>query len=281
MKLIDMIHRPEIPQPWTEGEKIPWNDADFSARMLIEHLSQSHDAASRRFEIIDQHVAWIHQQVLKEKPTRILDLGCGPGLYTQRLAQLGHTCVGIDFSPASITYAKEQAQTNGLDCTYQHCDIRSAEYGGGFGLVMLIYVELNVFHPDDVKTILRKAHAALEPQGQLVLEPHTYDAIVSIGKGPVVWDSSMGGLFSEEPHLYLKENFWDEENKTAIQRYFVIDANTAEVTFHSSTMQAYTDDQYRSLLSECGFGKVEIFPSLGNISGGAGNWLLGIQAEAV
>jgi predicted TPR repeat methyltransferase len=44
--------------------------------------------------------------VLQSEPQRILDLGCGPGLYTQRLASLGHTCVGIDISPASIAYAR-------------------------------------------------------------------------------------------------------------------------------------------------------------------------------
>lgn len=56
MKLIDIIHRQPNPQPWSEGEKIPWNDPAFSKRMLKEHLSQAHDAASRRSETIDAQV---------------------------------------------------------------------------------------------------------------------------------------------------------------------------------------------------------------------------------
>ena len=48
-----------------------------------------------------------------ERGARVLDLGCGPGLYTTRLAKLGHTCVGIDFSPASIAYAKAEAEHYG------------------------------------------------------------------------------------------------------------------------------------------------------------------------
>ena len=67
MKLMDIIHRQRVPKPWAEGEKIPWNDPDFSKRMLNEHLSQAHDAASRRFEIIEKHVSWIHHQVLQGK----------------------------------------------------------------------------------------------------------------------------------------------------------------------------------------------------------------------
>lgn len=114
--------------------------------MLSEHMSQEHDAASRRFEIIDSSpVRWIHDQVLKRKPTRILDLGCGPGLYTHRLASLGHQCVGIDFSPASITYARKQADEAGFDCEYIYQDIRMADYGDEYGLVMSIFGEFNVF----------------------------------------------------------------------------------------------------------------------------------------
>ena len=276
MKLIEMIQRPAVPAPWTEGEKIPWNDPDFSARMLKEHLSQEHDAASRRFSVIDQQVAWLHNTVLEGKSTKILDLGCGPGFYARRLAQLGHTCVGIDFSPASIAYAQEQDA--GISCTYTCQDIRKAEYDSGFGLAMLIYGELNVFHPEDVKAILRKAHAALLPGGTLVLEPHTFDAIKAIGREAPVWSSSQSGLFSPQPHLYLQENFWDEDSRTAMQRYFIIDAATSEVTFHSSTMQAYTNQEYIALLEGCGFTDVEIQPALGNVQYGPENWLLGISA---
>jgi hypothetical protein len=57
MNLIDIVNRIPIPEPWVEGEKIPWNEPAFSARMLQEHLSQEHDAASRRFATIDAHVA--------------------------------------------------------------------------------------------------------------------------------------------------------------------------------------------------------------------------------
>ena len=69
---------------WCRPYKIPWDDPDFSRRMLAEHLSQDHDLASRRTEWIDRQVAWIHQDLLKGRPVRILDLGCGPGFYSHR-----------------------------------------------------------------------------------------------------------------------------------------------------------------------------------------------------
>ncbi len=278
-KLLDIVHRQGDPKPWAEGEKIPWNDPDFGRRMLNEHLSQEHDAASRRFEIIDTHVRWIHERVLKRNPTRILDLGCGPGLYTSRLAKLGHRCVGIDFSPTSIAYARKQAEEAGLECTYIQQDIRTANYGDRYGLVMSIYGEFNVFRPVEARGILERAYRALAPGGFLLLEPHTFEAVVEIGKQPSSWYSAEKGLFSDEPHLYLQENRWDTENNVTIQRYYIIDAATGAVTRHSSSTQAYTNEEYRSLLVECGFGNVTFYSALDGSVDSPEGYLLGILSQ--
>ena len=262
MNLLDLINRTPIPEPWAEGGKIPWDDPAFSERMLREHLTQEHDAASRRFVNIDAHVAWIHRELLEGRPTRILDLGCGPGLYASRLARLGHTCVGIDFSPASIAYARHSAAKDGLRCTYLHQDMRSAEYGTGFGLLMLIYGEFNAFRPTDAEHILRKAFHALAEGGLLLLEVSTFASLEVEGKRGSPWSSSPGGLFSDRPHLCLTENFWDEERHVVTTRFFVVDAETGQVTPHAMSTQAYTDEQYRALLARCGFSRTEFHPSL-------------------
>lgn len=265
MNLTDIVNRTAAPEPWGEGEKIPWNDPEFSARMLQEHLSQEHDAASRRFEKIDRHVAWIHTYVLGEKPSTLLDLGCGPGLYTSRLARLGHTCVGIDFGPASIAYARAQAEREGLACTYFQEDLRAADFGAGhtdYDLTMFIFGEFNVFKPEDIRHILRKAHAVLRPGGMLLLEPHTFAAVEKEGRTPPSWWATPHGLFSAQPHLGLTENFWDAERAVATTRHYIVDAATGAVTRHAASMQAYTDAQYRDLLTECGFKDVTFYPSL-------------------
>ena len=177
MELSDLLDRSYPPEPWQDGDNIPWHEPAFSRRMLAEHLSQAHDAASRRLATIDRQVGWLHRNVLDERPTAILDLGCGPGLYTSRLARLGHRCVGIDFSPAAIAHATAQAADEGLACRYERADLRAADFGTGFGLAMLIFGELNVFPRAAAHQILAKAHAALDEGGILVLEPHTFAAV--------------------------------------------------------------------------------------------------------
>jgi SAM-dependent methyltransferase len=258
--LNDLLSRSSRPEPWVEGDNIPWCDAGFSERMLREHLSQDHDLASRRSARIEEHVVWIHERLLGGKPARVLDLCCGPGLYTTRLARLGHECFGIDFGPASIAHAEESAQ--GLPCSHRCEDIRIADYGPAYDLVMLIFGEFNVFRPTDARSILRACRNALRPDGLLLLEAHTFEAVRRLAEPPVSWRTSERGVFSDRPYLCLEERFWDEACRAATVRYFIVDAMTAGVSRHACSYQAYTEADYRVLLAECGFGEVDFQPSL-------------------
>ena len=241
--------------------------------------------ASRRFEKVDAHVNWIHHELLSGNPTRILDLGCGPGLYSNRLTRLGHECVGIDFSPASIAYAIETAKKDNLAYTFRHEDVRVAEYGvpsewpiqkagvpsewpiqrnngTEFGLAMFIYGELNTFQPSDVTKILGKMFDALPDGGLLLLEVSTFESLEQMGQHGTRWYSEHSGLFSDQPHLCLTEDFWDADSNVVTTRFFVVDAASGDVTQHGISTKAYTDAQYRDLLAECGFTGIEFLPSL-------------------
>jgi SAM-dependent methyltransferase len=252
MNIMQLIKRIETPEPWSEGEKIPWNDSGFSERMLKHHLTQDHDLASRRFEIIDRHIDWIHNR-LGGKPSKILDLACGPGLYSNRLTKLGHSCRGIDFSPASIKYAREQAIKEEVEIDYVLEDIRTADYGDNIDLALFIYGEFNVFKPVDIKHVLQKAYDSLKEGGLFIAEPNRYETVKQVGTSPASWYSSQEGLFSPKPHLCLMENFWDQE---------IIDAETNNVTLHASSMVAYTRENLEQIIREVGFKDIVFHESL-------------------
>ena len=264
LNLLDIVRRSLPARPWVEGENIPWDEPGFSERMLREHLSQEHGLASRRLAVIDRQVAWIHDQILDRQPTRVLELACGPGLYTSRLAKLGHECVGIDYAPAAIRHAQETATAEGLACTYRLGDVRSTPYGNGFGLVMMIYGQFNVFRREEATAILGKARAALSPGGVLLLEPQRFATVEKTGRSGTSWYScgDGGGLFSDTPHLCLQECFWDADARAATQRFFIVDCATGEVTRHALTTEAYSEEELREGLSAAGFVDVRVFPSL-------------------
>lgn len=252
MKLIDVISRKPSASPWESGGKIPWNDPAFSARMLRNHLSQEHDWASRRLDIIERHVSCI-DRLLSGRKSRILDFGCGPGLYTHRLARLGHECTGVDFSPASIDYAKESAAEESLQISYELRDLREFVPAGRFDLVTMLFGEFNVFEPNAALNLLKAAFASLKDDGRLLIEVSSFDSILADGKLPATWEPLSSGLFSDNPHLYLQEHFWDEVETSATARYTIIDAQTGSVAEYGSTTKAYHEHQYLAAFEEAGF----------------------------
>ena len=252
-----------MPEPWSEGDNIPWNDPDFSHRMLKWHLAQDTDAASRRGRKIDQQVDWIHRDLLAGEASKVLDLGCGPGFYANRMARLGHEAAGIDFSPASIAYAKETAESEKLTTEFIEGDIRNVDYGSCFNLAMLIFGEFNVFRPADADAILDAMLDALKPGGLVLLEPSRYEFLERWGQSERTWNSSeTGGLWRDGAHISFEESIWDPDNQVVTRRYYVMTPGEPEISAHAQSMQAYTDEEYVAVLERHGFTHVQKFPSL-------------------
>ena len=261
--ILDIVERTPDPAPWSEGDNIPWDDPGFSERMLVEHLSQEHDLASRKSQTIDQHVEWIFSRVLGSRPARVLDLACGPGFYTIRLARMGCECVGIDFSPASIPHAREIAAAEAhLSCTYHQADVRNRSFGQGFDLVMMVYGQFNVFPRNRGLAILKEAQGALKPGGSLLLEVQSLEQIRRSGEKAPSWYSAQSGLFSKTPHLVLQENFWHADARASTTRFLIIDGQTGEVCSYALSNEAYTDHELTDVLLSAGFTDVERVPSL-------------------
>ncbi len=243
---------------WDGEYKIPWDNPDFSRRMLAEHLSQEHDLASRKQVMICEQVQWIHEHICDNTPAKLLDIGCGPGLYIEQFAALNYDCCGIDFSPASIEYAKSQL---GDKAKLINGDIRSVEFGGGYDLAIMLFGEINVFSPDECRRILKKTFEAISPGGKLLLEVHTFEAVERMGSTPNSWYKSapgLLGLFSDDPYICLMENHWLDKQQTTLQQFHILDTADGTVTSYRSTTKAWTDDQYKQLLTEAGFTHVNI-----------------------
>ena len=266
VRLPDLAGRPPM-APWAEGNTIPWDEPGFSARMLREHLSQAHDLASRRFELIDRHVRWLHETVAEGGRGRVLDLACGPGLYSSRLARLGHRCLGIDFSPAAIEHARAVAKDEGLPCRYRLADLRDGgfadETGAPFDLALLISGELDVFPPEDAASILAEVGRVLRPGGALVLEVHEPATVRSKEERPATWSAHESGLFSAKPHLLLQESAWFEEEQAAVERFYVVDLGSSRVERHEISTRATRLEEYAAWLGTAGLEAIEILGSLG------------------
>ncbi len=142
-------------------------------------------------------------------------------------------------------------------------DVREADFGRGFDLVMLLFGEFNAFRREESRDMVLRARAALVPGGCLLVEPHPFEAVQAMGQEPRFWAALPEGLFSDTPYLWLSESVWDEDTATATTRHLVLEEDVPEPVVYCGTSQAWRDDELRALLDQAGFSDVERHPSLG------------------
>jgi SAM-dependent methyltransferase len=247
---------------WEGVAKLPWEEPSFSERMLREHLSQLHDGASRRIELIERHVSWMHSEVLERRPQRILDLGCGPGLYTQRFTSLGHECVGIDIGPASIAYARAHIPDETGRLRYLLGDFTSTRFDEAFDFAMMIHGEFNTLTREQGLSLLNRIARVLAPNGRVLLEVHPLGAIEAMGRRTRVWFGLQSGLFGDRPHLRMDESQWNAEKVRAVNLNWVMEGETFSVERFGTVTQGYSEDEYGRLLASAGFSRHEQYPAL-------------------
>ena len=96
--------------------------------------------------------------------------------------------------------------------------------------------------------MLKKAYDSLKEGGLFIAEPNRYETVKRIGTGPASWYSSQDGLFSPK--------------RARTTRYFIIDAETNNVTLHGSSMVAYTREDLEQIIREVGFKYIVFYESL-------------------
>lgn len=100
--------------------------------------------------------------LLDPKPgERVLDLGCGDGALTERLAGLGCQVVGVDISESLLAAARSR----GLDI--RHADVRDLPFEHEFDAVFSNAVLHWVTEPERAA---RSIHRALKPGGRFIAE---------------------------------------------------------------------------------------------------------------
>lgn len=118
-----------------------WTDDHISKQLLDVHLNPDIDLASRRRASIESTVDWILNSANLEK-MNILDLGCGPGLYAELMAERGYKVTGVDFSKNSIEYARNEAIKKNLDIEYVNQNYLELCEENKYDLVMMFLLTL-------------------------------------------------------------------------------------------------------------------------------------------
>jgi SAM-dependent methyltransferase len=109
---------------------------------------------------------------LKVAPgTRVLDVGCGIGRWSRRLAAAGAEVTGVDISPTMLAEAQRRAEAEGVAgrCRFVLSDLARLEVAGTFDLILGVTVLQHLLAPADLVAALARLVSRLSPGGRLVL----------------------------------------------------------------------------------------------------------------
>lgn len=100
---------------------------------------------------------------------RVLDAGCGPGLYAEHLVAGGAEVVGFDQGPEMVRIAQERAGDRATLRVHDLADPLDWLEDASFDAAVMALV---IHHVDDRVSALKEIHRVLRPEGRLVLSTH-------------------------------------------------------------------------------------------------------------
>ena len=228
-----------------------WDDTHVSAQMLAAHLDPGNDAASRRPAFVDRSVEWIVATLALRAGDRVLDLGCGPGLYAARLARRGIDVLGLDVSRRSVAHAQAVAAAEGLPARFRVADYLTDDLGAGFDAALLVYEDLCALSPDQRAGLLRRTLAALRPAGSFVVDVTAAPRFDQVEPDVVAADDLMGGFWAPGPYHATHETWTYPELRLVLDRYTVVEAERTRQFWN--WLHCLTPDEASTELTAAGF----------------------------
>ena len=233
-----------------------WDNDYVSKGMLQAHLDESLDSASRNIKFVNKSVNWISELFPPTKYHNLLDLGCGPGIYTERFYNRGYYVTGIDISKRSIMYAKQSAMKNNMNIDYILNSYIEYEFQKTFDLVTLIYCDYGVLSPQERHTLLKKVYHVLSQQGVFIFDVFTPAKYYGC-KEERSWEAQDNGFWSSSPHLLLHSFYCYSEQNTYLNQYVVITED--EICHYNVWEHAFTVQELKNDLEAVGFQDISFY----------------------
>ena len=178
----------------------------------------------------------------------VLELGCGTGVLTRKLAAKGYDMIGVDYSEDMLEIAMDHRQ-EGEDILYLLQDMREFELYGTVRAAVSICDSMNyIVEYQDLVQVMKLVNNYLDPGGIFIFDlntPYKYEEI--LGENTFAENRPEGS--------FIWENYYDGE--TGINEYdltlFVREKEGLYRKFEETHYQrAYELEQVRRAIKEAG-----------------------------
>jgi cyclopropane fatty-acyl-phospholipid synthase-like methyltransferase len=228
-----------------------WTDEHTSKQMLSFHLNEAIDVSSRNAAFIERSVEWIVARLNVGAGTKIADFGCGPGLYSTRLAQRQADVTGIDFSKRSIQYAQEVATKAWLAIHYVNQNYLEFETDDRFHLILMIMCDFCALSPSQRKKMLSTFYTILEPGGSVLLDVYSLTAFDQREETAIYEANLLNSFWSPNKYYGFLNTFKYEKEKVVLDKYTLIEASRSRTVYN--WLQYFSPETLEREFVMCGF----------------------------
>ena len=228
-----------------------WTDEYLSEQMLSYHLNEDVDLSSRNTKFIDRSVEWIVDHFNVGKDSRIADFGCGPGLYSTRLARNNVNVVGIDFSKRSIQYAQDTANREGLSIQYVNQNYLEFETDDRFDLIIMIMCDFCALSPSQRNIMLSKFYKMLNLGGCVLLDVYSLAAFEKREEAATYELNQLNGFWSPDEYYGFLNTFKYDKEKVVLDKYTIIETGRIRTIYN--WLQYFGPDALKMEFEDCGF----------------------------
>jgi 2-polyprenyl-3-methyl-5-hydroxy-6-metoxy-1,4-benzoquinol methylase len=254
-ELKEINSRPSPFQFYTADEL--WTNEHTSKQMLEYHINEAIDASSRKKSFIERSVEWIVSHFGVDNKTEIADFGCGPGLYTTRLAERGAIVTGIDFSENSLKYAKQAADKEGLKINYVHENYLDFETPDSFDLITMIMCDFCALSPEQRNNMLSKFNSLLKPDGSVLLDVYSLNSFNQKEESATYELNQLNGFWSPDDYYCFVNTFKYDKEKVILDKYTIIEESRKRIVYN--WLQYFSRDSLRKEFEENGFKVDELY----------------------
>lgn len=199
----------------------------------------------------DDDAALVLGALDREPGATVLDVPCGDGRLTVRLAAAGYRAIGVDIVAEEVEHARRAAAQAGVEASFQTGDLRDLPDVGPVDAIVSWGNSFGYLLPGDSERSLAGMRRLLRPGGRLVLESLTVaESLLAGGVKPTA-EYEFGGV-----RMTMTNHYRAEESR--LESDLLLEDADGAVERARSAHHVHTTGELVRWLEAAGFGQVRL-----------------------
>lgn len=176
-----------------------------------------------------------------------LDLACGTGNMTEKLAKHFKSTWAVDISSQMLTEAENKLRASNIKAKFVCQDISSLKLNSKFDLITCCLDSTNyILEEEDLESYFKGVFIHMKDNGLFIFDINSYYKLTNIlGNNTFTFDN--------DEVVYIWENYLEEDNVQMNLTFFVKESECYRRFDEEHCERAYREEYLEKLLSKIGF----------------------------